>query len=52
MLLNYLLILATLIALIYVVVEIKKLYKEINYIRKDIENFNDETIDTITYKKK
>lgn len=52
MLLNYLLIPTTLIALLYVIVEIKKLYKEIHYIRKDIENFNDETIDTITYKKK
>lgn len=52
MLLNYLLIPATLISLLYVVIEIKKLYKEIHYIRKDIENFNDETIDAIIYKKK
>lgn len=52
MLLNYLLIPTTLITLLYVVIEIKKLYKEIHYIRKDIENFNDEIIDTITYKKK
>lgn len=52
MLLNYLLIPTTLITLLYVVIEIKKLYKEIHYIRKDIENFNDEMIDTITYKKK
>lgn len=52
MLLNYLLIPVTIFTLLYVVVEIKKLYKEIHYIRKDIENFNDETINTITYKKK
>lgn len=51
MLLNYLLIPATLISLLYIVIEIKKLYKEINYIRKDIENFNDETIESINYKK-
>ena len=50
MLLNYLLIPTTLIALLYVVVEIKKLYKEIHYIRKDIENFNDEKIESIKYK--
>lgn len=52
MLLNYLLIPVTLLSLLYIIVEIKKLYKEIYYIRKDIENFVDETIDTITYKKK
>lgn len=51
MLLNYLLIPVTLFALCYVVVEIKKLYREIHFIRKDLENFNDEIIDTITYKK-
>lgn len=52
MLLNYLLILSTLFSLLYVIIEIKKLYKEIYYIRKDIENFVDEDIESITYKKK
>ena len=58
MLLNYLLIPATIISLLYIYIlvieikkEIKKLYQEIHYLRKDIENFNDETIESINYKK-
>lgn len=51
MLLNYLLIPVTIFTIWYVVLEIKKLYKEIYYIRKDIENFNDEKIESIKYKK-
>ena len=51
MLLNYILIPTTIFIVLYVIVEIKKLYKEIYYIRKDIENFNDEKIESIKYKK-
>lgn len=51
MLLNYLLIPVTLIVLLYVIIEIKKLYREIHFIRKDVENFLDEKIEGIIYKK-
>ena len=55
MLLNYILLLVSVFIIIFVISDIKSLYrdihKEIYYIRKDIENFNDEKIESINYKK-
>lgn len=70
MLLNYLLIPSTLIALLYVIVELKRIKDylkndivdeisstievqkdDLHFLRKDLENFLDENIEGIIYKK-